>query len=57
LAPTVSIALQRVVLEIGKPVASGEFLPAPVMDKEEQRLQGIVKKYGQKWFAPDGFAF
>lgn len=46
--------LEEMFLEIGKPVAAGEFLPPPEMGPEElKRLQGIAEKYGQKLFPPD----
>lgn len=40
--------------EIGKPVAYGEFLPAPSMNIESgKKLQAIAEKYGQKVYPPD----
>lgn len=41
-------------IEIGKPVADGEFLPPPPMDAEAQKkMQAIAEKYGQKVYPPD----
>lgn len=40
--------------EIGKPVGAGVFLPPPdIGPEEQQRLQSIAEKYGQKLFPPD----
>ena len=40
--------------EIGKPVPEGTFLPPPTLGPEEQqRMQAIAEKYGQKLFPPD----
>ncbi|MCW3055548.1 MAG: qdoI, partial [Chthonomonadales bacterium] len=50
----VPAGLEQFFLEIGKPVAAGVFLPPPAMGPEEQqRLQQIAEKYGQKLFPPD----
>lgn len=41
-------------LEIGKPVAAGEFLPPPKMDDQQlAKLKDIAERYGQKLFSPD----
>lgn len=41
---------------IGKPVAYGEFLPAPAMDAEAaKKLAAIGSKYHQEMFPPDYF--
>jgi len=50
----VPAGLEQFFLEIGKSVEAGVFLPPPVMGPEEQqRLQQIAEKYGQKLFPPD----
>ncbi len=50
----VPAGMEKFFQEIGKPVPAGTFLPPPVMNPEEQqRLQGIAEKYGQKLFPPD----
>lgn len=46
--------LDEFFLEIGKPVAPDMFLPAPVLDRAEQkRLGEIAAKYGMQVFPPD----
>lgn len=40
--------------EIGQPVAPGQFLPPPrLTPAEQQRLQAIAEKHGQKLYPPD----
>ncbi len=46
--------LEEFFIEIGRPVAIGEFLPPPTMDEEAmKKILPIVEKYGQKLFPPD----
>lgn len=41
-------------LEIGRPVAFGEFLPpAPMTDEAMKKLVSIGERYGQQFFPPD----
>jgi quercetin dioxygenase-like cupin family protein len=54
LCTVVPAGLEEFFLEIGKPVAIGEFLPAPEMNAEMMKnLIPIIEKYGQKVFPPD----
>ncbi|MEH1934981.1 MAG: cupin domain-containing protein [Nostoc sp.] len=54
LCVVVPAGLEDFFKEIGTPVPAGTFLPPPVMSPEDQqRLQGIAEKYGQKVFPPD----
>ena len=54
LCVVVPAGLEKFFQEIGKPVQAGTFLPVPDMNPDEQqRLQGIAEKYGQKLFPPD----
>lgn len=54
LCVVVPAGLEKFFQEIGKPVPPGIFLPPPTMGPEEQqRLQAIGEKYGQKMFPPD----
>ena len=40
--------------EVGKPVPAGTFLPPPTLGPEEQqRMQVLAEKHGQKVFPPD----
>jgi quercetin dioxygenase-like cupin family protein len=46
--------MEKMFLEIGKPVAANTFLPPPNMTPEEQKqVQSIAEKYGQKLYPPD----
>ena len=46
--------MEKMFEELGKPVATGTFLPLPPMTSEEQkRIQSIAEKYGQKLYPPD----
>jgi hypothetical protein len=46
--------MEKMFVELGKPVAPGTFLPLPRMTPEEQkRIQSIAEKYGQKLYPPD----
>ena len=54
LCVVVPSGLEKFFQEIGKPVPPGTFLPLPDMGPEEQqRMQAIGDKYGQKMFPPD----
>lgn len=54
LCVVVPAGLEEMFIEIGKPVAEGEFLPPPPMDPEGiKQLIAIAEKYGQKVFPPD----
>jgi quercetin dioxygenase-like cupin family protein len=54
LCTVVPSGLEEMFLEIGKPVALGDFLPPPPMDPESlKKLIAIAEKYGQKVFPPD----
>jgi quercetin dioxygenase-like cupin family protein len=53
---TTPAGMDKMFLEIGKPVAADTFLPIPQMTPEElERLQSIAEKYGQKLYPPDYF--
>ena len=48
--------MEKMFIEIGKPVAADTLLPIPQMTPEElKRLQSIAEKYGQKLYSPDYF--
>lgn len=48
--------MEKMFIEIGKPVAADTLLPIPQMTPEElKRLQSIAEKYGQKLYPPDYF--
>jgi quercetin dioxygenase-like cupin family protein len=48
--------MEKMFLEIGKPVAADTLLPIPQMTPEElKQLQTIAEKYGQKLYPPDYF--
>lgn len=50
----VPAGLEDFFLEMGKPVSAGTFLPPPIIGPEEQQqLQSIAEKHGQKIFPPD----
>ena len=52
----VSSGLEEFFKEIGQPVASGAFLPPPVMNAEAaERLKIIAERYNQEVFSPDYF--
>lgn len=54
LCTVVPAGLEEMFLEMGKPVALGEFLPPPTMDAETQaKMKAIAEKYGQKLYPPD----
>lgn len=54
LCTVVPSGLEEMFLEIGHPVAAGEFLPPPPMDPEAlKKLIPIIEKYGQQVFPPD----
>jgi quercetin dioxygenase-like cupin family protein len=54
LCTVVPSGLEEMFLEIGKPVALGDFLPPPAMDPESiKKLIATAEKYGQKVFPPD----
>jgi quercetin dioxygenase-like cupin family protein len=51
---TTPAGMDKMFLEIGKPVSANTLLPNPQMTPEElKRLQSIAEKYGQKLFPPD----
>jgi quercetin dioxygenase-like cupin family protein len=46
--------MEKMFLEMGKPVAADTFLPIPQMTNEElKHLQSIAEKYGNKLYPPD----
>lgn len=48
--------LEEMFLELGVPVAPGEFLPPPEMDDAgRKKMQEVAEKYGQQLFPPDYF--
>jgi quercetin dioxygenase-like cupin family protein len=48
--------MEKMFVEIGKPVEADTLLPIPQMTPEElKRLQSIAEKYGQKLYPPDYF--
>ncbi len=51
----VPAGLEDMFIEIGKPVAIGEFLPPPPMDNPEvmKQMVTIAEKHGQKVYPPD----
>ena len=54
LCTVIPSGLEEMFLEIGKPVAAGEFLPPPPMDPESiKKLIAIAEKHGQKVYPPD----
>ena len=54
LCTVIPSGLEEMFLEIGCPVAAGEFLTSPAMDPEAmKRLIPILEKYGQQVFPPD----
>lgn len=54
LCTVVPAGLENMFLEIGTPIALGDFLPPPPMDPESiKKLIAIAEKYGQKVFPPD----
>lgn len=55
LCTVVPAGLDDFFVEIGKPVAPGEFLPPPPMDDPEmlKKLVAIAESYGQKLYPPD----
>ena len=53
---TTPAGMEKMFLEIGKPVTADTLLPIPQMTPEElKRLQSIAEKYGQKLYPPDYF--
>lgn len=56
LCVVVPSGLEEMFLELGVPVAEGEFLPPPVMDDAMmKKVQALLKKYGQQMYPPDYF--
>lgn len=54
LCTVVPAGLEEFFEEIGEPVAAGQFLPPPPMDKEAlKRLQSIARSHGQLLYPPD----
>ena len=54
LCTVVPSGLEEMFQEMGKPIATGEFLPPPVMDADTiKKMQEIAEKYGQKLYSPD----
>ena len=54
LCTVVPSGLEEMFQEMGKPIATGEFLPPPVMDADTiKKMQEIAEKYGQKLYPPD----
>ncbi|MGA9318446.1 MAG: cupin domain-containing protein [Nitrososphaeraceae archaeon] len=53
---TTPAGMEKMFLEIGKPVAADTLLPIPQITPEElKRIQNIAEKYGQKLYPPDYF--
>lgn len=56
LCVVVPSGLEEMFLELGVPVAEGEFLPPPVIDDAmKKKMQDLAEKYGQKMYPPDYF--
>lgn len=54
LCTVVPAGLETFFKEVGKPVASGAFLPCGVMDPEStKKLQEIAERHGQKVYPPN----
>ena len=53
LCTVVPSGLEKMFLEIGKPVALGVFLPPPMDPESIKQLIATAEKYGQKVFPPD----
>jgi quercetin dioxygenase-like cupin family protein len=54
LCTVVPAGLETFFTEIGQPVAAGQFLPPPLLDKTAlHKLQAIAEKHGQQVFPPD----
>lgn len=54
LCTVVPAGLELFFEEVGQPVATGQFLPPPVLDAATlKRLQGIAEKHGQQLFPPN----
>ncbi len=54
LCTVVPAGLEEFFIEIGKPVAVGEFLPPPMDDPEAmKKLATLAEKHGQKVYQPD----
>jgi hypothetical protein len=54
LCTVVPAGLEEFFIEIGEPVAAGEFLPPPPMDPESiKKIQAIAEKHGQILYPPD----
>ena len=57
LCTVVPSGLEEMFLAIGEPVATGTFLPPPVMNEETQiKMKILAERYGQKLFPPDFLA-
>ncbi|HEY9260998.1 cupin domain-containing protein [Chitinophaga sp.] len=56
LCVVVPSGLEEMFLELGVPVANGEFLPPPVMDEAmKKKVLALFEKYGQQMYPPDYF--
>jgi quercetin dioxygenase-like cupin family protein len=54
LCTVVPAGLEEMFLAMGKPVATGTFIPAPPMDEEGlKKLNELAAQYGQKLYPPD----
>jgi quercetin dioxygenase-like cupin family protein len=54
LCTVIPSGLEEMFMAIGKPVATGTFLPPPVMDEEViKKMQVMAAGYGQKLYPPD----
>ena len=55
LCTVVPAGLEEFFVEIGKPVAIGEFLPPPPMDNPDaiKKMEELAEKHGQKVYPPD----
>jgi len=52
----ITAGLEEMFIEIGKPVAAGEYLPPPDLSPDDlQKLQQIAEKHGQKLYPPNYF--
>nr|WP_294950015.1 cupin domain-containing protein [uncultured Mucilaginibacter sp.] len=54
LCTVVPAGLEEMFLEMGTPVAAGQFLPPPAMDADTaKKMAAIAEKHGQKLYPPD----
>jgi len=54
LCTVIPSGLEEMFIAIGKPVASGTFIPPPPMDEEGmKKITALAAQYGQKLYPPD----